>query len=44
MFPDKWFGFNLTISPDGKCETEFNYDPDCINDPTFYDVDDELRK
>jgi hypothetical protein len=44
LFANPWYGFNLTVFPDGKCKTEFNYDPDCVNDPDFYDVDEELKK
>jgi hypothetical protein len=43
LFPKKWYGFTLTIFPDGKHNTEFNYDPDCVNDPDFYDVDEDLK-
>jgi len=44
LFPDRWYGFKLTIFPDGKCETEFNYNANCVNDPDFYDVDEDLKK
>lgn len=43
LFPQKWYGLKLTVFPDGKCETEFNYDADCINDPDFFDVDAEYK-
>ena len=39
LFPQKWYGLKMTIFPNGKCEVEYNYDPDSINNPTFYDVD-----
>ena len=38
LFADKWYGLNLIVYPDGKCETVFNYDPNCGNDPTFFDM------
>jgi hypothetical protein len=44
IFRDKWYGLKLILSPDGKCQTEFNDDPNCINDPTFYDVDEDLKR
>jgi len=37
--PEKWYGMKLTLQPDGQCKTEFNYDPEYINDPTFFDFD-----
>jgi hypothetical protein len=36
-FADKWYGMKLTVFPNGKCETEFDYNPACFNDPTWYD-------
>lgn len=37
--PDKkWYGLLVTVFPDKKCEVEFNYDPNCKNDKTFYDT------
>ena len=45
VFPEKkWYGLKLTIFPDGKHKTEFNYEPDCVNDPDFFDVDEDLKK
>src|SRR5208337_2445380 len=38
LFPEKWYGLVLTVYPDGKCETEFNYDPKCIGDPKFFET------
>lgn len=37
LFPDKWYGVKYTLMPDGQCKTEFNYDPDCLGDPAFFD-------
>jgi hypothetical protein len=44
VFPEKWYGFKLTIFPDSKHKTEFNHDPDCVNAADFYDVDEDLKK
>ena len=33
---DKLYGIKLTIRSGGKCETEFNYDPKCEGDPSFF--------
>lgn len=40
-FDKKWYGIKISVMPDGKHAVEFNYDPDCINDPTFYDVNEK---
>lgn len=38
--PEKeWLGIRITALPDGKHTVEYNYDPDCINDASFYDLD-----
>ncbi len=37
VLANNWHGFLATVSRDGRCEVTFNYDPDCKNDPTFYD-------
>lgn len=37
FFDPVWFGFTLRASVTGKCEIDFNYDPDCDNDDTFYE-------
>jgi hypothetical protein len=36
-FADKWYGIKITIQADGKCEVDFDYDPECVADPTFFD-------
>jgi hypothetical protein len=36
-FSDKWYGLKITVYPEGKAETEFNYDPKCLSDPTFFE-------
>jgi hypothetical protein len=38
VFPEIWHGLKMVIFPNGKCETEFNYDPDCFYDATFIDI------
>jgi hypothetical protein len=35
VFDRKWHGIKLIVRPDGKYETQFNYDPDCASDPQF---------
>jgi hypothetical protein len=37
LFLDQWYGLKLLINPDGKCEVEFNYDPECALDETFFE-------
>jgi hypothetical protein len=37
VFPQEWYGLKLTVSRKGECETEFNYDADCINDESYYE-------
>jgi hypothetical protein len=34
---DKWYGIKITIESDGKCKVDFDYDPECAADPTFFD-------
>lgn len=36
-FADKWYGVKVTIQADGKCKVDFDYDPKCAGDPTFFD-------
>lgn len=36
LFPEEWYGLKIVILPDGKTETEFNYDPECAGDETFF--------
>jgi len=31
-----WYGLTIIVYPDGKVETEFNYDPKCQADLAFY--------
>jgi hypothetical protein len=38
VFADKWYGIKVVIYPDGKCETEFNYDSECANGLEFFDT------
>jgi len=35
-FSKTWYGFTLTVFPNKKHEITYNYDADCINDPSFY--------
>ena len=37
-FPDQWYGLKFKILPSGECETEFNYDKKCFDDPRFFNV------
>jgi hypothetical protein len=34
---DRWYGMLLRVSPEGQCETQFNYDSHCAEDESFYD-------
>jgi hypothetical protein len=34
---DRWYGFLLRITAAGICKGEFNYDPNCADDPSFYE-------
>jgi hypothetical protein len=36
-FEPVWYGFTMTISSDGSCAIDLNYNPDCEDDPSFYD-------
>ena len=38
VFPDKWYGLVMTLHPDGKCQLDYNYDPNCSDDPSFFDT------
>jgi hypothetical protein len=39
LFPRTWYGIAVRLYPDGKYETEYNFDPDCIaNDTAFMDT------
>jgi hypothetical protein len=33
----KWYGIKLTFKPAGESELQLDYDPDCGDDPTFFD-------
>jgi hypothetical protein len=33
-----WYGVKFVVLPNGECQTEFDYDPNCINDPHFFDA------
>jgi hypothetical protein len=35
--PHVWYGLKIAVHPDGKCQIEFNYDPDCASDRTFFE-------
>jgi len=37
-FPEQWYGLKLKLLPSGDCETEFDYDPACFDDPNFFDI------
>jgi hypothetical protein len=34
--PNTWYGLKIILQPDGQCQIEFNYDPDCAVDPAFF--------
>lgn len=36
-FPKKWYGLRLAVQPNGKSEAEFDYDPHCVDDETFFE-------
>ena len=35
---DCWYGIRLRITSEGECETTFDYNPQCAEDESFYDV------
>jgi len=37
IFPEKWYGVKLTVTPEGKWEVALDHDPKCVEDPTFFD-------
>ncbi|MBY0457501.1 MAG: hypothetical protein K2V38_09210 [Gemmataceae bacterium] len=34
---DRWFGCVLTVTAAGECEMKMNYDPNCAEDPAFFE-------
>jgi hypothetical protein len=36
VFPNRWYGFKLTVTPPKNCQVDLNYDPDCYVDPNWY--------
>ena len=34
---NNWYGLKISVSPDGACRLVFNFDPDCINESSFFD-------
>jgi hypothetical protein len=38
-FPKQWYGIKILVHPDQSYRTEYNHDPDCTSDPTFFDPD-----
>lgn len=36
-YSTKWYGLKFVVFPDGKWEVDFNVDPKCAVDPTFFD-------
>jgi hypothetical protein len=36
-FTAPWYGMKLTITIQGQCKVEFNYEPECKKDPAFRD-------
>jgi hypothetical protein len=39
VFDPKWYGIKITIFPNAPFEVAYNHDPNCDNDPTFFDFD-----
>lgn len=37
VFNGRWHGLKLTVHPGRECQVEWNFDPNCVNDPTFWD-------
>jgi hypothetical protein len=35
LFPQTWYGLKIKVYPDGKYETEFDFDPDCLEKKTL---------
>ena len=33
---EPWAGMKVTMSREGQCKVEFNYDPNCVDDPAFF--------
>jgi hypothetical protein len=33
----RWYGLRLTFKPAGEPELKIDYDPECGDDPTFFD-------
>jgi hypothetical protein len=35
---NSWYGIVIGVESDGKCKVTFDYNEDCISDPTFFDT------
>ena len=35
-FPKPWYGLKISMSPDGRFNLDFDHNPDCVVDPTFF--------
>ena len=33
---EPWSGMKVTMNYEGQCKVEFNYDPNCVDDPAFF--------
>lgn len=34
---NSWYGLTVVVTPGGDCQTRFNFDPNCIGDPHFFE-------
>jgi hypothetical protein len=34
---NNWYGVKVSVSPDGACRLDVNFDPHCVNDSGFFD-------
>ena len=37
VFAGRWYEAVFVVTPDGRCEVTYNYDPACADDPGWYD-------
>jgi hypothetical protein len=37
----RWYGIKITVFPTKKCVVDYNYDPNCLAEPGFDDMDDD---
>src|SRR5262245_28592273 len=39
LFDPAWWGIKITAFPNGRFKTEYNHNPNCVNDSSFFDFE-----